>query len=430
MKHACLLGSLLWIAACGSVDTPVTVDAAEVPSPDASLRGEVSITVLDTQTAAPLDGRHVLFLEADGTLAADEVVDVDGHAAAEVGPGATVVLIYELDAEAGAVYYFGVNPGDALRFGGYNGVGTATLALTFPTRAGADDYDVLGSCAGGTVFAGTVVAPPIALTNLHCAPGDTLDVVVRARDAGNIVATLAVTDETFAPTLTIGGTYRTPQAFAADVTGLPAAVTDVSATMAAEVGVIDITGVSTSVAPVNGTASFASASFDDIPGSRLRSSLSLSRADLGPLTVYDNRAFDGTSATIAADDLAPWASGPVQDYATGTLAWSEIGGGSADTFFVLTGVPDGSNHFVYAGGPLAGASSFTFPPLPPAYSAFSMVGPAPMPGSISLLLLKMNGLADAAQLDPISIFFGIIQGTLARGVDADVTVSYSNAASN
>ena len=244
------------------------------------------------------------------------------------------------------------------------------------------------------------------------------------------IATLAVTDEVFAPTLTIGGTYHVPQAFTADITGLPAAVTGVSASMAVEVGAIELYGLSGSAAPTNGAVSFASAAFDNVPGGRLRSGMSLSTADQPALQVYDNRAFDGTSATIAADDLVPWVSGPVQDYATGTLAWSEIGGGSADTFFVLATAPDGSGHFVYAGGPLSGSAAITFPPLPPAYSSYSMVGPSPSPSPVSLLLLKLNGLAAAAKLDPIGIYFDLIYGTLATNVDADVTASYSSANSN
>lgn len=426
MQRVGWLSSVVWVAACGSAEAPIEVDAAVVApadaAVDASLRGEASIVVRAALDGAPIVGAHVLFLEADGTLAADEVTDAAGHAAAEVGPGATVVQLYAEGKSQGAIYYLGVNPGDELRFGNYNTSTSSAVNVAFPTQAGADSYAVQLACADGGGASTNAAASPVALTPSGCAAGVATDIIVRAYDGGTLLGSTALAAAPFAPSLVVPGPYAAPAATSWTISGLSPAVTSVQANTFAAVGRAEVQVANASGAPVGGAFTLTSTAADTLPGGRFRTAATVFRPE-GSLSVYANDADD---VALTAGDLVPQISGPVVDYARGEVVWSELGGGSSDAVFMLTEAPSATGYFIYAFGPTGGATTLALPALPAPYSDYSLQSDTPTPAAATMVLFKLGALVDTERLDPIGLYFKLIYGRLAAGAAADVVVSLSS----
>jgi hypothetical protein len=161
-----LLASLCVVAGCGKVQ----VVGNEMPdaAPDADLHGLAHITVLDVLgNGALAPNIPVVFIDPDGTIAADTMSDSNGRAEATILPGASVTVVYSQITGSGATMMTsylaatidGISPGDDIPFGftDRDNTDSGTFNVTFTALAGATSYEIFTPCGETpSTTAGTV----------------------------------------------------------------------------------------------------------------------------------------------------------------------------------------------------------------------------------------------------------------------------------
>src|SRR5262245_52056813 len=104
VKYSALVVVLGFVSACGkvmttsltsdaSLDGEIVIDSHDAP-PD--MIGPVKVQVLsDTGDGIPVTTARVLFLDANGQLVLDKMVDANGRADADMAAGGSVTAIYQ-----------------------------------------------------------------------------------------------------------------------------------------------------------------------------------------------------------------------------------------------------------------------------------------------------------------------------------------------
>ena len=186
-----LLVSLCVVAGCGKVQV-VGNNNPDAP-PDADLHGLAHITVLDVLgNGALAPNVPVVFIDADGTIAADTMSDSNGRAEATILPGASVTVVYSQITTSGtmtqtaylAATIDGIDPGDDIPFGftDRDGTQSSTFNVTFSALAGATSYTVFTPC--GQTFSST--AGTVATSMQNGCKQDTFDVYVVASNSSGV----------------------------------------------------------------------------------------------------------------------------------------------------------------------------------------------------------------------------------------------------
>jgi hypothetical protein len=418
---------LLASAACGSASAPVTFDAPPPPDAapiDAPARGMVTMHVSQVFGVEPVEGVHVLFLEADGSVAADEVTDADGDVAAEVGPGASVVLLFDAEGSHLAVYHLGVDPGAALAFGGLFGGATPSIELTYPAVGGATNYQISGGCGGLTNVNGSSAGTSATLSTSGCEVGEEATIFVRASNVGGLIGTLTATTTLEANT-SITGTYRAPQTLDLTVTGIPAVVSEAAIDTAIRKGGVNLSGISASQAPIAGEAT-ASGDVDRVLDSSLATFVGLTRPGFDRQVVLDTRAYDAGAAEVELVALLPWVMGAEVDAETGTVVWNEVGAGEPDVTFAFISHELGkvtSSALVYA---RHDGTEITLPALPAEYATFSPIDSTIIEAGVILYDLP-DDQVDALLANVIKGYFGALSPTTITPDEGQLGISITSA---
>jgi hypothetical protein len=166
-----LFASLLFLAACGS-------------SADTGADAQVQTTNA-TAIVANADGFvadvEVVFVNADGKVAAEGKTDATGRAYAVIEPGASVTATVD-----GLTTVLGVNPGDTITFGRTTdatlGKDNGALAVKFQAAAGATKVDLVTSCSSVSG-----AASPLSLP-VHSDCTDSGPLLAVASDATGVIS--------------------------------------------------------------------------------------------------------------------------------------------------------------------------------------------------------------------------------------------------
>jgi hypothetical protein len=229
LSSLALSALLIAPAACGHV---VTLADAPPATIDGTSRGTVKVTVLDPNGGGiPTSGVQVVFIDPDGTQAARVPTDTNGHAQAEVLPGASVTAVWPASQELFTLEsVLGVKPGDDIRLTFFSLHQDSTEAGTFtvnlmPPGSGTYAYDVYGPC-GET----TSNTPAVTMTIFEYCKTDTMELLAEARDVnGGVVGTVDMTGVAFIKggSVTMPKTWTSNQTFNASYTNVTPEVSDI-----------------------------------------------------------------------------------------------------------------------------------------------------------------------------------------------------------
>lgn len=340
-----IVGSLLALAtglsaaACGSVNTNGgdDVDAA-AGAPDAALNGSVAITTNTrcmTECVNPGQGQRdvVVFVNGpDGELKDSGVSGTDGTLDLDVTAGDSITAVY-VNADQGAriTTYYGVKPGDHLRFGDdfqvsptSNYIGDMTIG--FPAVAGVNYYQIYTPCGSFTV------SPPSlsGVTSFYdnCVSGPMVISAVAYDVNGDPIAFSRQTGINF----TSGGVsnvsgWTTASTIHAAVSGLQD-IQQVQMVLVALEGRQFRFNVSTGGTPVGG-AFAADLRFAAIGDAILGETLYLRSAQLGPQIRLDTLTPTATEYTPDEMDL-PWLGDLIANPAAREVTWVQTDGGTYD----------------------------------------------------------------------------------------------------
>ena len=226
--------SLCVVAGCGKVQ--VVGNNPDAPAPDADLHGLAHITVLDVLGNGALAANvPVVFIDPDGTIAADTMSDSNGRAEATILPGASVTVVYSTIMTTGtttttsylAGTVDGIAPGDDIQFGftDRDGTQSSTFNVTFTALVGATSYEIFTPC--GATF--TQTAGTIATSMQNGCKQDTFDVyVVASNSAGVAIDSAQLQNVSLAAgAATVPNSWVPFSLFNAAYTDIPADVTTV-----------------------------------------------------------------------------------------------------------------------------------------------------------------------------------------------------------
>jgi len=220
---SCVVGSALVLGAgCIGGPEPGATDASDESELDAAVvgpAGEAVATVYGRIGGTPVAGIEVIFLEADGTVAAVTATDSLGRARGTIHAGASVTAIYGDVLASGPTLFtvLGVAPGDDLTLG--------TRATPWPTggrvevRFGlhpeADRYQLRSSCGGDEGR-----TPPLRTRYCDDDPPELVIKAMRGADTLAIIAgqELALVD---GGQVDLGGAWQALTPFAATLRGVP-----------------------------------------------------------------------------------------------------------------------------------------------------------------------------------------------------------------
>ena len=357
---------LLALAACGKVSNLADAPSGAVDGPPADANVNVTVTVLDPQSGAPLSGVPVVFTDSTGAAVAHPTTDTSGKASQALPGGGSITAILPGGTNAYQLQtVLGVKAGDAITLDEPptdNTPGTYTVALA-PDGA-ASYYYVYGPC--GQQY--TTTTSTTLMLNKYCEV-PSMDLIAVAYDANNnplgYVERGGVT-YTDGGSTTLPSTWQGFQTFNATATNLTADITNVnvnrywpdefgygafgSGTIAGTSASASLTGPTSQMAIVetglyNGTGSFQ----------RIR------QRNLGTSTAYNLDVGNNELRFVAAPTLDP---------STGTISTPVSGTGSSapDIFavYVSYGRTVGSTQMSYSWVVYApDVADITLPTLPP-----------------------------------------------------------------
>jgi hypothetical protein len=214
----------------------------------------VSVTVLDViGNGAPAANIPVIFIDPDGTVAADTTTDSNGRAHGNVLPGASVTTVWFQNNHYLVVTMTEIKPGDDLPIGFTDRDSTAngTFAVTFPALAGASSYQIFTPCGS---FPGSPGTTNNVNLNNSCRPA-TFDVSVVANDASGAPFQAAHVENVALASggVNVPANWVSFSTFSASYTNVPADVTSIMVSRASGSRRGFSTG--TSGMPVNGQLS-------------------------------------------------------------------------------------------------------------------------------------------------------------------------------
>jgi len=313
------LGSVfLLMAAVGACDPATlrhTPDATKPidGAPDAPNHGPVTVTLFDPSTPGTLvPNSPVVFIEADGTVAAKSTTDAVGIAKGDVHANATVTAIIIAQGTTTMMTVEGVQPGDNILLGPSqvpppNNAGTFTVS--WPAYSGAASYNLVGPCDYPNV--GNVTT--YAMTVNDSCKQSTMDLIVVANNSANqAIAYLEKPNVAYTNggSTFISGTFLPPGTFNSTYSNVDAGVTGISFTRyaPANTGYVSVA----SGTPANGTLS--------LTGLELNAQTSSVQTHVGkPMLsqdVYQN--MPGNALTYTMDvgaTLLPWIGPAMVDVA-------------------------------------------------------------------------------------------------------------------
>src|SRR5262245_11762898 len=231
------LAAILFVAACGLA---ACTDGPKNEQPDAR---DYNTAITTAGKAGAKADVHVVFVNADGKVAADVKTDANGWATATVEPGASVTA--EIN---GLTTILGVQPGDGLTIQVEDpklGKDKGSLAVAFATEAGATGYTLISPCTN----ASSATSPASLPVHSNCGANDPLLAV--ATDANGTMAYAIDKKVSIAKgDYTLAGKWQTADAYTVNVSGIDAAKqSSIKAQLATQVGyVTDKATVATSAA--------------------------------------------------------------------------------------------------------------------------------------------------------------------------------------
>jgi hypothetical protein len=343
MRRA-LISLLVLFAACGKTnslaDAPRGDGAgADAQAPiDATTAGPVTVVTYSTGSGGGIaSGVPVVFVQPNGTIAAEVPSDGSGVATATVLPGASVTAAYTSTAGGTLYTVTAVKPGDHINIGPFN-TGTVTVG-TFTANVapapGATQYQVYGPCGSSiSAAAGSGSATPVTLQVYdYCqqAKMDLLAVALSPTVLGYLEANMV----TFAD----GGQT--------DMTGTwqPLQTTNANYTNAPNDGSLSSIGF---LAHVPDSDGYETTQYNAVSGGSATASLSL---PVAASSLYETQLQSsnvvsyqdvfvqntGTPAQVAMDvgaTMLPWLAVPTLDPATGKITTTVTGTGGGDIFDV------------------------------------------------------------------------------------------------
>ena len=237
------LASICLVAGCGATVAPGT--ASPDAAPDADPHGPVHVTVLDViGNGAPAPNIPVVFIDPDGTIAADVITDGEGGATATVLPGASVSVVYQkLDMTSvvdgngvttntttttyTVVTILAIKPGDDLPIGftDRDTTQTGTFTVSYTPSVGATNHTIVTPCGSF----GTGVTGSVTTTMRKSCQRGTFDVLVVASDASGVRASASVSNVNLAAgSAVVPNQYTSAGGFATAYSDVPTELTRIS----------------------------------------------------------------------------------------------------------------------------------------------------------------------------------------------------------
>lgn len=325
--------------ACDPATLKHTPDAAKQidGAPDAPNHGLVTVTVYDLNNGgAVVTGVPVVFIEADGTVAAKPITDTLGIVTADVHPGATATAVIAVQGQATTMMTVAdIQPGDHINLGPvapFTSTTDGTFTVSYPAYSGATYYDVVGPCSYYSAGSATSYTMTI---DTYCKQS-AMDIIIVANNASGPIAYLEKPNVAYTAggSTFVNGSYLLPATFNANYTNVDAAITGITfdRTVPALNGFVTVT----SGTPANGTLSLSSLAING-QSSRVQTRATKPSANN---YVYQNMLGNATSYSLdMGATLLPWLTMPVVDFANEkVMAAVDTTGTSADKpdVFVLS----------------------------------------------------------------------------------------------
>ena len=383
---------------CGSVkDSGGPIDAAiDANTIDADQSGNVTVTTRgavfgDSFVGAKGDIDLISSLPNSTSFATGKS-DGSGNGSIKVVPGGSVTAAYKHTADMGFEFitFVGVKPGDTLEFGNRQPFFVCNVGCTNNNTLGAVNYTwtvqpgATRTILAGSCFSQSVDAPGAATSgneNPSCTqnPMDTLFVSL----TGTAVSGCTTRQNVAFPGPVNGGTPSSaPFAVTANVTGIPADFTSISAQFTPvinnqfERNVNFVTGFARATGTLSGGAFTGNFQYCNL-GERTSSTISLNRPGFQQTRIIDSLPSNAATITVASPMLPPAAEGSFLASASGRRAAWALGptaGTSHDAVIVsfgwsvnLAGVNHTSFwHFVLP----PNTTEITFPKLPSSFEQF------------------------------------------------------------
>jgi hypothetical protein len=355
---------LVLLAACGKVSSLVDGSSPDGNSADANVN--VTVTVLDPQSGAPVSGVPVVFTDTSGATLGHPTTATSGKVTLAMPGGGTITAVLPNGAtEFDMQTVLGVKPGDAITLNiPPQDQSTTTYTVAFSAYGPATQYYVYGPCGGQQTTSTSTTLTIYAYCQIPA-----MDIIAVAYDANfNPLAYV----ERSAIAYSAGGSTTLPTSwqglagFTATATNLPTEVT--SANVARYWP--DEYGYGTSAAATI-TSTTGSASLSG-PTSLMAVVETSVRSSTGLLQRLRQRN-PGTSTAYNLDvgnNLLAWVDRPTLDVTTGKITTAVTGTshGAPDLFavFVSYGRSVGGVNTTYAWTVYApDTMDITLPTLPP-----------------------------------------------------------------
>lgn len=302
------------VGACDPATLKHTPDATKQidGAPDAPNHGPVTVTVYDFNNPGNVvTGVPVVFIEADGTVAAKPVTDTLGIATADVHPGASATAVITAQGNDMIMTLADIRPGDHINLGPvtpFTSTTDGTFTVSYPSYSGATYYDVVGPC--GYYNAQTALSYAMTITT-DCKQS-AMDILVVANNASGPIGYLEKPNVAYTPggSTFVSGSYLLPATFSASYTNVDASVTGITFTryVPARNGFTTVN----SGTPANGTLSLNTLALNG-QSSRVQTRASRPN-ELN--NVFQNMAGNLTSYSMdMGATLLPWLNMPVVDLA-------------------------------------------------------------------------------------------------------------------
>jgi hypothetical protein len=358
---------LLGLAACGKVQT-ATPDASVGPSvdanttPDASVVGTVTVTVLDTKgSGTPVVNAPVVFLNADGSLVSDTHSDGNGVASAEMLAGGSVSTVVPNGTDFQVLTSLGVVPGDHILLGSAarDNASTGMFTVTnIPTVSSGYTATVYGPCGNTRVAAGATTAS-MNIYN-YCKDSSTDLLIVEA--SGTTTYSILRPGIIFRGGGTeslAGSTWVFDSPMTASVTNLPGDLT--AGQMARRTSASNGYDSATDL-PVGQMSAALSVSSPQATSAYMI--LSMSKTQAASVQQVEKIAGQSHSYGVDASALLPWIAAVAADLTTGKITWTQAVPGGGDIMAVELQYVRGTTRYDWIVFGAPDQTSLTLPTLP------------------------------------------------------------------
>jgi hypothetical protein len=397
---------LIALAACGKVSTLADGAPSDTPMSNADANVNVTVTVLDPQSGAPVSGVPVVFTDAGGSTLGHPTTDSSGKASQAMPAGGSITAVLPSGTNAYQMQtVLGVKAGDAITLNLAPVDNTAAnYTVSLSPYAGADHYYVYGPCGQQL----TSTTSTTLMFNAYCEVAQMDLIAIAYNAAGNPLAYVNKSGVAYSAggSTTMPASWQGFATFTATATNL---TSDVTSAFVARYWPDEFGYSAGNSATIGGTSASASLSGPTSAMAVVETTLGNGSGSIQRIRQRNSGASTAYNLDVGNNELA-WVGPPTLDLATGIIKTPVTGSshGTVDIFaanvhYARTVGTTSTSYYWTVYAPDVG--DITLPTLPPEVGDVGPKAGDTQPFGNSAQLADFDTVSgyDAAHLKPTAV---------------------------